>query len=126
MTDLERAIQAIEQGLLKAKSIKDRPVRKMELGKRMAYYKVPGFSVALIDQGELAWAKGYGVLEAGGDNGSVKTVRPAELSRFFVRSRCATPPFSTIGPSGRSLSDGGLPDFRFSKNTDLVVQKLSA
>jgi CubicO group peptidase (beta-lactamase class C family) len=33
----------------------------------MASHKVPGFSIALIDQGELAWAKGYGVLEAGGD-----------------------------------------------------------
>ena len=33
----------------------------------MASHKVPGFSIALIDQGELAWAKGYGVLEAGGE-----------------------------------------------------------
>lgn len=31
----------------------------------MAYYKVPGLSIALVDQGELAWAKGYGVMEAG-------------------------------------------------------------
>ena len=65
MTNLERAIQAIEQGLLRAIS-KGRPVRKMGLGKRMAYYKVPGFSIALIEQAELAWAQGYGVLEAGG------------------------------------------------------------
>ena len=67
MTDLERAIQVIEHGLLKATTIKERPARKMELSKRMAYYKVPGFSIALIDQGALAWAKGYGVLEAGGE-----------------------------------------------------------
>jgi len=33
----------------------------------MASHKVPGFSIVLIDQGELAWAKGYDVLEAGGD-----------------------------------------------------------
>jgi CubicO group peptidase (beta-lactamase class C family) len=33
----------------------------------MDYYDVPGFSVALIDQEEVAWAKGYGVLETGGD-----------------------------------------------------------
>jgi CubicO group peptidase (beta-lactamase class C family) len=33
----------------------------------MISHKVPGFSIALVDGGELAWAKGYGVLEAGGD-----------------------------------------------------------
>lgn len=60
MTDLEQAIQAVEQGLKKPKSAG----RKMQLAKRMAYYKVPGFSVALLEQGELAWAKGYGVMEA--------------------------------------------------------------
>ena len=67
MTDLERAIQTIEYGWLTPTTIKERPVRKRELSKRMRYHKVPGFSIALIDQGELAWAKGYGVLEAGGE-----------------------------------------------------------
>lgn len=67
MTDLERAIQALECGWLVAAAVQGAPVRKMELRKRMAHYKVPGFSIALIDQEELAWAKGYGVLESGGE-----------------------------------------------------------
>jgi len=33
----------------------------------MAELKVPGVTVAVIDDGELAWAKGYGVLSADGD-----------------------------------------------------------
>ena len=33
---------------------------------RMAFYKVPALSIAVIDQGELVWAKGYGTLEPGG------------------------------------------------------------
>jgi len=37
------------------------------LADRMAELKVPGVSVAVIDGGELAWAKGYGVLSADGD-----------------------------------------------------------
>jgi CubicO group peptidase (beta-lactamase class C family) len=60
MTDLERAIQVLDGGLV---------TPRRTLRERMAYHKVPGFSIALIDQGELAWAKGYGVLEAGGDEG---------------------------------------------------------
>ncbi len=32
---------------------------------RMAFYKVPGVTMALIDDNAVAWAKAYGVLEAG-------------------------------------------------------------
>jgi CubicO group peptidase (beta-lactamase class C family) len=58
LTDLERAIQVLEGGLV---------TPRRTLRQRMASHRVPGFSIALIDRGELAWAKGYGVLEAGGD-----------------------------------------------------------
>jgi CubicO group peptidase (beta-lactamase class C family) len=66
MTELERAIQAIENGLLIVTGNRERPAKKMELSKRMTYYKVPGLGAALVDQEELAWAKGYGVVEAAG------------------------------------------------------------
>ena len=64
MTDLELAIHAIEHGLLKASS-GDYPSKKMELSQRMTHYKVPGLSVAFIDQEEMNWTKGYGMAEAG-------------------------------------------------------------
>ena len=60
-------IQNVENGLI--------PVTadgQLELGEcrtladRMEYYGVPGVSIAVVDGFELAWAKGYGVLEAGG------------------------------------------------------------
>ena len=65
MTELEGAIQAIENGLLTATRNKERPLRKRELCQRMKHYKVPGFSIALIDREEVAWARGYGVREVG-------------------------------------------------------------
>ena len=67
MTELERVIQAIEHGLLKGTRSRERPEKKMELSQRMTHYKVPGISVAFIDQEELAWTKGFGVVEVGGD-----------------------------------------------------------
>ena len=67
MTDFERAIQAIEHGLLKVTRSEEQPAKKMELSQRMTFYKVPGISVAFVDQEELAWAKGFGVVEAGGE-----------------------------------------------------------
>jgi len=37
----------------------------MELAERMAHYNVPGVSIAVINDYQVEWAKGYGVLEAG-------------------------------------------------------------
>ena len=67
MTDLERVRQAIECGLLPAIRIVGRPRGQKTLAERLARYKVPGLSVALIVEGETAWTGAYGLLEAGGD-----------------------------------------------------------
>src|SRR5689334_8095390 len=40
------------------------PVR-WSLGERMAHYHVPGVSIALIDSGRVAWARGFGLRQAG-------------------------------------------------------------
>ena len=37
------------------------------LAARMTHYKVPGVSIAVIADWELAWAKGYGVVQSGSD-----------------------------------------------------------
>lgn len=47
-------------------SIKGEPNIKMKLADRMQFYKVPGVSVAVINNGKIEWAKGYGVQETGG------------------------------------------------------------
>lgn len=38
----------------------------MALSERMQHYQVPGVSIAVINGGRIEWAKGYGVIEAGG------------------------------------------------------------
>ncbi len=58
-------IQRIENGLLPGVIIKGQAA-PMKLADRMAHYKVPGVSVAIINNGKLEWANGYGVIEAGG------------------------------------------------------------
>jgi CubicO group peptidase (beta-lactamase class C family) len=64
MTHHERALQAVEEGLLTANAIKGHLGESLSLQERMAYYRVPGFSLAYIEQSELVWAKGFGVKEA--------------------------------------------------------------
>ena len=40
-------------------------LEEFKLEERMKHYGVPGISFALIDNGQLVWAKGYGVLQEG-------------------------------------------------------------
>ena len=67
MTELEGAIDAIEHGVHPLSRGEEHPAKKIALSKRMQHYKVPGFSAAFVYQDELAWAKGFGVVEAGGE-----------------------------------------------------------
>jgi CubicO group peptidase (beta-lactamase class C family) len=69
ISSVER-IRRVEAGLLTAVVVKDHP-SPMTLADRMAYYDVPGVSIAVINGGQIEWARGYGVLEAG-RGGSVK------------------------------------------------------
>jgi CubicO group peptidase (beta-lactamase class C family) len=62
---LSERIQRVENGLLPAVTIKGQTVA-MKLAERMAHYKVPGLSVAVINDGKIEWAQGYGVIERDG------------------------------------------------------------
>jgi CubicO group peptidase (beta-lactamase class C family) len=62
----ERRIQRIEHGL--RSTYADPPWKRMEIEERMAYYNVPGVSIAVINEDQIEWAKGYGVLEIGGSD----------------------------------------------------------
>lgn len=64
---LAERIARVEGGLLPAITIKDQ-ASAMTLVERMKHYKVPGVSIAVINDGKIEWAKGYGVTEAGGSS----------------------------------------------------------
>jgi CubicO group peptidase (beta-lactamase class C family) len=64
-TSVAERIQRVENGLLPPVLIKGRPAG-MKLSERMAHHKVPGLSIALINEGKIEWARGYGVVERDG------------------------------------------------------------
>ena len=68
-------IGRVESGLVPGQVIKGAPVPRYTIAERLAHYKVPGASVAVFENGELAWARGYGVVEAG----SSAAVTPSTL-----------------------------------------------
>jgi len=57
---VEERIARIEHGLLPSVLVKGEPTPGMNLVDRMAFYKVPGVSIAVIDQGHIDWVRGYG------------------------------------------------------------------
>ncbi len=63
-TDGER-VHAFETGLRPAVLVQGAPGTTWTLEQRMAHWKIPGVSVAVIRNGRVAWARGYGVKEAG-------------------------------------------------------------
>ncbi len=63
---LEERIRRVENGLLPAVVIKGEPLTGLKLADRMDRHKTPGVSIAVIDDGALDWARGYGVRETGG------------------------------------------------------------
>src|SRR3546814_18441550 len=58
--------ETMERSLLPAVFPAGMPFPSWSLEERMARYRVPGVSIALIDEGKIAWAKGYGVTQANG------------------------------------------------------------
>ena len=53
-------INAIENSLVKNIQIKGDSTQKFSILERMEYYKVPGVSIAIVENGKIKWAKGYG------------------------------------------------------------------
>lgn len=58
---LSAEIQAIESSLSASLQIKGEEVKSYTIEERLAEYKIPGISVAVVRNGKLHWAKGYGL-----------------------------------------------------------------
>ncbi len=76
-------LHAIENGLLPAVHVKGDSVTAFNLQERMAHYSVPGLSMALVENGEIKWAKGYGIAnsENGSEVGTTTLFQAASISK---------------------------------------------
>jgi len=63
-----KRIQRVEAGLPPAIVIGGTGKIRFNLEDRLRFYKTPGVSVAVINNGVIEWARGYGVCEAGTSN----------------------------------------------------------
>ncbi len=64
---LNQAQYQVERSLLPANLLEGVKPVLMELKERMAHYHVPGLSLAVVHNGQIAWSAGYGAGETGSD-----------------------------------------------------------
>lgn len=62
-SEIEARIDRVENGLLPTTVAPGKVAQPMRLGERMAYLKVPGISIAVINGGIIEWARGYGMAD---------------------------------------------------------------
>jgi CubicO group peptidase (beta-lactamase class C family) len=61
-------VTAVENALRPAMYAKGKPIAAMNILDRIKYYNVPGVRVAVIENGKIDWAKGYGIKESGSND----------------------------------------------------------
>ncbi|HEY3458827.1 MAG TPA: serine hydrolase domain-containing protein [Bryobacteraceae bacterium] len=77
-------IEAVENGLLPAVVIKGRPVRHASILERMKALNVRGVSIAVVNNYEIEWAKGYGFAD-------LESKRPVEVTTLFQAGSISKP-----------------------------------
>ncbi len=61
-------IERFERGLVERNSRTDPDARRYTIEERLAHHGVPGVAVAILRDGEVVWAQGYGMKRAGGND----------------------------------------------------------
>jgi CubicO group peptidase (beta-lactamase class C family) len=127
---VDATINRIVNGLLPAAIIKGQPTPRMTLADRMNYYNVPEMSMAVLDHGEVAWARGYGLADKAANN----PVTPETLFQAASVSKSVTALAALrLVQQGKlnldedvniKLVSWKVPDNEFTKNEKVTLRRL--
>ena len=110
---IEQRIQRVADGLLPAVVMADQP--PMALSARMSELHVPGVSVAVLHEGALEWARGFGSVAIGG---------PAVTSETLFQAGSISKPVSAV--AALALVQAGQLDLDADVNSVLKSWKIPA
>ena len=77
-------IRAIEGAIVPGLIIRGEPVQTATLAERMEHHNVPGISIAVINDGKIEWARGYGLADVAED-------RPVSPTTLFQAASISKP-----------------------------------
>ena len=123
-------IEAVENGLLPAVLIKGRPISHNTITERMKALNVRGVSVAVINNYEIEWAKGYGFAD-------LESKRPVEVTTLFQAGSISKPVAAVAALKlveqgelaldqdiNAFLKTWKLPDNEFTKNNKVTLREI--
>ncbi|MCU0467370.1 MAG: beta-lactamase family protein [Arcicella sp.] len=84
--NLQEKVLAVENGLMLPIYLKDSTVAPMNLLDRMKFHHVKGLSIAVINDGKIEWAKGYGVKNSANEPVTENTIFQAGAISKLVTS----------------------------------------
>ena len=128
--DIADRIEEVENKLCAPVMVEGAEQNFYLLAERMEFYNVPGVSIAVINNGKLEWAKGYGLREAGTDS-------PVDVSTLF-QAASISKPVSALGVLrwvqkgaldldtniNNFLTSWKIPDSKFTRNQPVTVRYL--
>lgn len=88
MTGAQSRAAQIDKTLRGAGRVTGQPDSAFSMEDRMRYWHVPGASLAIIEDGRIAFARGYGVFEFGG-------TKPVDTTTLFQAGSISKPVFAT-------------------------------
>lgn len=123
-------IQAIETKAVDVSWDANQPPLQLSLQKLMELYRIPGFSIAVIDDFQIAWTKAYGVTDAGSD-------KPVTTRTLFQAGSISKPVAATgallLVEQGKlaldddvnlKLKSWKVPENEFTKNEKVTLRRL--
>ena len=129
-TPSPRAASDIERLLRPAVRIAGLPDPTYSIADRMKYWHVPGASLAIIDNFQIVYAKGFGITEFGGST-------PVDTTTLFLAGSISKPVFATgalrLVEQGRlsldedvnaRLKSWRVPDSRFTATEKVTLRRL--
>jgi CubicO group peptidase (beta-lactamase class C family) len=128
--NVEKRIKRVENNLLPPVPNKIEPTGKMNILERMKHYDVPGVSIAVINNGKIEWAKGYGVREA-------RTNLPVTAGTLFQAGSISKPvaamgalrmvqdgKFALDEDVNKKLKSWKIPENEFTKEQKVTLRRL--
>jgi CubicO group peptidase (beta-lactamase class C family) len=129
-SELAARIQRIENGIPPIPFSNAGPPLQLNLEQLMQTYKVPGLSIAVIDNFKIAWAKGYGVTEADAHN--PVTIHTLFQAGSISKPVAATGALSLVQQGKLSLDENvndelkswRIPDNEFTKDQKVTLRRI--
>ncbi|MDR7120161.1 serine hydrolase domain-containing protein [Rheinheimera soli] len=129
-TALNEKISRVEQGLSTSVVVKGASAQKMRLADRMHYHQVPAVSIAVVNNGQIEWARAYGV----NVTGNTEHTTPSTLFQTASISKAVSAmaalhlveqgKLQLDGDVNNQLKSWKLPDNEFTKERKVSLRQL--